>query len=311
VRVALLGRSQLALRSGEALLSAGHEIALVATAKPAEYYKAGPDEFRAFAGTAGAPFWFSPALRHPDVVARLAAVEPEVAVSVNWPTIIGREAIAVFRHGILNAHAGDLPRYRGNACPNWAILNGEETIGLCIHQMEPDEVDSGPVLLRDRLRLEPTTYIGDVLEWLERRIPELFLCAVAGLETGQLVPDRSRMDPAASLRCYPRRPEDARIDWRHPAVLVHRLVRASSRPFAGAFSFLEGERRVTIWRAEIYPHPGAFLAVPGQVLMRADGDPVIACGDGCLRLTEMAVDGADSDGAARQIVGASLRQRLV
>ncbi len=302
----------MALRSGEVLRDAGHEVVLVATAKPADYYDAGPEEFRAFAESTGAAFWLSPALGSPDVAAQLAALSAQVAVSVNWPTIIGSGPIAAFPFGILNAHAGDLPRYRGNACPNWAILNGEDRVGLCIHRMQPDEVDSGPVLLRDHYPLDAATYVGEVVDWLERRIPQMFLSAVDGLASG-----RGPVEPAAtvptgrSLRCYPRRPEDARVDWRLPAEQVHRLVRASSRPFSGAFTFLEGERRVTIWRAETFEHPGDFLAVPGQVLMRVDGDPVIACGQACLRLTEVAVADHQEAATARDVLTASLRRRLV
>lgn len=311
MKTAVLGRSSLALRSGYALLEAGHQIALVATAKPAEYYDAGPDDFRALATEAGASFMLAPALGSPEVIARLSSLGADAAVSVNWPSLIGEPAIRAFRHGILNAHAGDLPRYRGNACPNWAILNGETRVGVCIHQMQPEEVDSGPVLLRDHLALTSDTYIGDVVTWLERRIPAMFVRAINGLEDGTLRPESTPIDPALGLRCYPRRPEDSRIDWRQPVDRVHRLVRASSRPFGGAYSLLEGERRVTIWRAAIYQHPGSFLAVPGQILKRIEGDPVIACGDGCLRLTEVTLEGERDPETARRMVGESLRRRLI
>ncbi len=311
MNVVLLGRSSLALRSGQALIDAGHKLVLVATAKPAEYYDVAPADFRRLARRAGAPFLLSPRFAEAATIARLSRLGADVAASVNWPSVVGRPAIAAFPHGILNAHAGDLPSYRGNACPNWAILNGESHVGLCIHQMEADRIDSGPVLLRDSFPLGADTYIGDVVQWLETRIPELFVRTLRGLANNSLTPETQPADPSLSLRCYPRRPEDSRIDWRQSADHVYRLVRASSHPFAGAFTFLEGKRRVTIWKAAIYRHPGRFLAVPGQVLTIADGDPVIACGDGCLRLTDLTLDRERNPEESRRAVGQSLRQRLV
>ena len=88
------------------------------------------------------------------------------------------------------------------------------------------------------------------------------------------------------------------------------LTRTSPHPFTGAFCMLEGDQRVTIWRANPIVHPGAFLAVPGQVCYRIGIDPVIACGDGVLQLTDVTVEGvADAEDAKRQVL-ASLRTRL-
>ena len=112
---------------------------------------------------------------------------------------------------------------------------------------------------------------------------------------------------SAGLRCYPRRPEDACINWQHPAAHIHRLVRASSRPFAGAFTSLEGNRKVTIWRADILRHDGPFFAVPGQVCYSIGDDPVIATGEELLRLTELTIDGAVGSETAKKEIMSSLR----
>lgn len=307
MRVALLGRSRLALAAGEAVRQAGHDLVLVATARAADYYDVAEDAFAALARTAGAEF-----LRGIDssALSVLRDVRADIGVSVNWPALLPATVLTAFPRGVLNAHAGDLPRYRGNACPNWAILAGEDRVGLVIHEMAPEAVDAGAVVVRDAFPLGPDTYIGEIYEWLERRIPALFVEALAGLADGSLQPQPQSTDPCDSLRCYPRRPEDARIDWGQPAAVVHRLVRASSRPFGGAFAFLEGSRRVTVWRAALHDHHGPLLAVPGQVLHRVDGDPIVACGEGCLRLTAFDVEGESDPARARAAVAGSLRTRL-
>lgn len=309
MKIALLGRTEFLLETGKRLEQRGIEIPLVVTAPSESHYRASEEDFAKFAKEIGAKFWVARKLDAGDVD-RLVESGADVALSVNWPFVLGQAVIGAFPHGILNAHAGDLPRYRGNACPNWAILMGESHMGLCVHFMEPDRLDSGPILARDRYPLDNATYIGDCYEWLGYRIPTLFVEAIEAMAQGRSGEPQPR-EPHTTLRCYPRRPEDGRIDWKQPVESIHRLIRASSRPFPGAFSFLEGEERVTIWRSEVFQAREAFLAVPGQVLFRQENDPVVACGSGALRLTEAAIESGLTGEEAKQRIGVRLRSRLI
>lgn len=310
MRIALLGRTRWLVDAGEALRRHGHDIVAVATARDEPFYRFGPADFEALAARSGADFLGVVSLADPAVHDRLGAARADIAVSINWPVVVGADVINLFPRGVVNAHCGDLPRYRGNACPNWAILNGEARIGLCAHMMDAGSLDSGSVLLRDQFSIANDTYIGEVYAWLDRRIPTIIADAITGLETGVLTPTPQPADPSLALRCYPRRPEDARIEWRQPVAAIHRLVRASSRPFAGAFATMEDGRRLTIWRARPFVHEVPFCAVPGQVMLRDQGDPVIACGSGALRLEEIEVEGMAGDDG-RSLVGRSLRMRLL
>ena len=312
MRVAILGRSSLLLRTARLLHDEGHEIGLVGTCRAEDFYRTDESTFEAFAEEVGALFFNDARINSAERIVDLQGSECEIAVSVNWLTILREEACAAFPRGVLNAHAGDLPRFRGNACPNWAILMGEPHVGLCVHQMEPGRLDSGAVFLRDRFLLEATAYIGDVYAWLERRIPEMFRETIERLERGTTEAVPQPRDPKSALRCHPRRPEDARISWGENAETISRLVRASSRPFDGAYSYLEGERRVTVWRASVAESETPFLALPGQVLgadMR--GRPLIACGDGAIRLEDIEIDGKDGHCGARGAILKSLKQRLM
>ncbi|WP_448207942.1 methionyl-tRNA formyltransferase [Azospirillum sp. sgz302134] len=315
MRVAVIGRTRALLAAGERLLEHGHEIPVVWTCRAEAFYGVGPEDFAKLARRAGAAFFDDLAINTPGNVARLASFGCRAAISMNWLALLGPALLDAFPLGVFNAHAGDLPRYRGNACPNWAILNGEPHVGLCIHRMA-EELDAGPVVVRDRFPLGPDTYIGDVYAWMDERIPQMFVMAIDGLENGTIEPQPQSDDPAAALRVYPRRPSDARIDWTAPAETILRLVRASSRPFDGAFTTLEGETRITVWRAQRTQHPGPFLAVPGQVCYGLDGDPVVACGDGVLRLTEVEASRGEASGmpgsdTAKPLILKSLRNRLL
>ena len=231
---------------------------------------------------------FGSSLNNTDSVHILRSSGAQVGVSINWPVLLGEALCTSFEYGIINAHAGDLPRYRGNACPNWAIINNESNVGLCLHLMEANSLDSGPILMKKYYKLTQHTYIGDIYEWMGTMIPLMFSDLVDNIQDPKkgLELQQQSLHPGDWLRCYPRRPEDSKIDWQRDADYIHRLIRASSHPFQGAFTFLEGQQRLTVWRADIFQHTGEFLAMPGQVLQKIDTHLVIACGSGSLILTE-------------------------
>ena len=305
MKIAILGRTHLLLAAARLVRDRGHQIVLVGTCRSENHYQAGEAEFRQFADECGAPFFLTPRFSQTEVEL-IKASGAELGLSINWLTLVPQSVIDLFPSGVLNAHAGDLPRFRGNACPNWAILAGESRVGLCIHQMV-EQLDAGDVVMREYFPLDDQTYIGDVYNWLDEQVPRMMADAVEGLATGRLTPSPQTGEP---LRVYPRRPEDGRVVWQQSAQAVHRLIRATSRPFDGAFSTLEGQTKVTIWRASRWSDPGSFLAVPGQVMLSIEGDPVIACGDGALRLEEVEIDGLSIDASKRMILK-SLRNRLI
>lgn len=293
MKIAVIGRSEILYDSAERLAAAGHEIVLVVTAREAPEYTRTAADFRALAGRNGARFISAAALdpgRHGQAITAAGAA---AAVSVNFPGILSREIVELFPLGILNAHGGDLPRYRGNACQAWAILNGEKHIGVCVHRMEGGSLDSGDILARDYLPLDETVYIGRVWQWLGERIPELFAEALARLQADPgYVLARQADDPRPPLRCYPRTPADGRIHWERSAPEIQRLVRASGRPYAGAFCTYSG-RRLTVLAAETVADDEQYCAVPGQVcaVSPEDGTVTVITGRGKLRLTEVEYQG--------------------
>ena len=309
MRVAVIGRTEMLLRAAELLAAAGHRLTLIWTAPAEPFYAARAEHFQALAARLGLPCEISARINTAEARVRLAESGSETAVSINFPGLIGAEILNVFPLGVLNAHCGDLPRYRGNACPNWAILNGETRVALTIHQMSP-QLDAGPIVLKEYLPLTDSTYIGEIYDWSAERVPEMFLRAVSGLEDGSLRPSPQPDDPRLALRVFPRRPEDGLIDWAAPSAAVLRTVRANSRPFAGAFTHLEKKDRFSVWRARLYEPGFAFCAVPGQVCLADEGDPVIACGNGLIRLTEVGDEAGTPESEIKRRILSSLRNRL-
>lgn len=293
MRIAIIGRSEILYDTALLLKAQGHSIAVIVTAKEAPEYTRTADDFRALAESEDVPFYHAPSMRERnDTLAAIAALAPiDIAVSYNYTGVIAQTAIDLFPLGILNAHGGDLPRYRGNACQAWAMLNGEERIGLCVHRMVGGELDSGDIVAREYFPLTLTTKIGEVHRWMQQRVPVLFAEAVAALAANpDFLIERQSTDPADALRCFPRNPSDGRIDWSHSALHILRLINASGWPYAGAFCAYEGER-VVIHDAAFAEGYGPTLAVAGQVMQVGDGFVDVACGEGALRLRSVTWQG--------------------
>lgn len=308
MKVGIIGRTRILLDTAQLLAEAGYDIKFLYTCRSEPFYNCEPVEFEKFAQKIGADFFNDLKINTDEMVRRLAGYKCDLAISMNWLNVLQSPVCNAFKWGIWNAHAGDLPRYRGNACPNWAILNGEKHVGLSIHEMVPGELDTGDIILKDFFALTERTYIGEVYEWMNTKIPELFLKSVNQLSKGVLEKIKQSTFPEDALRCYPRKPEDGRITWSNSVKDIYALVRASSYPFSGAFCSQEDGEKIFIWGAEPYIHGSSFCAIPGQVMLKENTDPVIACGDGALKITKaLTSEGED----AKPKILSSLRNRLI
>lgn len=294
MRVVAIGRSEILHQAIEAVLAAGHEVVGLATAKEAPEYEISSEDFLRWAHSRHLPAISTSSSS--NLAKFCSQLNADIAISVNYPAIIPQHVIDFFPLGILNAHGGDLPRYRGNACQAWAIINGETSIGLCIHRMIGGIVDAGDIIARSYLPIDDQTYVGDCLDWIKTTTPGLFVESLAALQKcPNFCLEQQAEDPSSVLRCFPRRPSDGRIDWKSPAEKIHRLIRASGRPFGGAWAAID-DLRITVWKAQIVVHPTSYLAEPGQVLTIHENAIDVACGEGpdadsrvALRLTVYSV----------------------
>lgn len=262
-------------------------------------------DFEQFAEEAGIPFLLT--ARPASYEDTISSWEADIAVSVNFPTILEASTIDIFPLGILNVHGGDLPKYRGNACQAWAIINGENHVALCVHKMIGGEVDTGPIIARERLAIDISTKVTKIIEWMKFVAPGLVTRALQELEENpSFLLEIPSPDPAEGLRCYPRIPEDGRINWKADAETIIRLVNAHNRPYAGAFTYLEREHLI-IWDAQLENDHENFLAVPGQVTRVGQGNIIVACGTGKVRVLQVEVDGKV---ATPDFFISSIRRRL-
>jgi UDP-4-amino-4-deoxy-L-arabinose formyltransferase/UDP-glucuronic acid dehydrogenase (UDP-4-keto-hexauronic acid decarboxylating) len=306
--IVALGRGEILYRSIEKMVEKGYDIKVIIVCKEAPDYSITTRDFKELAEKIGSKFIETEILNIPTVNHLIEEEKPDIGISVNWRTLIKQDFINNFPFGVINAHAGDLPRYRGNAVPNWAIINGENKIVLTIHEMIED-LDAGPILLQRDMAITQKTSIGEVYEFLNREFPEMFLEVVRGLSDKSINRIEQNKDPSLSLRCYPRIPKDGEIDWSQKSIYLDRLVRAVSEPFAGAYSYI-GTEKITIWKAHHEKPEFPFLGSPGQVAGRRlkTGEVVVITGEGFLVLEEVELKNAGRRKATEVIK--TIRTRL-
>ncbi len=302
-RVGFIGRTK-ALYDAIKLFSEidGFEVSFIWTCKDESYYDFKSNNFEDLANDLGTKFFYSSRISKFE-----SFVEADVVVSINFINIIPESFIDKFRFGVINAHAGDLPRYRGNACPNWAILNGESEVVLSFHKMDKG-LDSGDIIKKVAFNLGQDTYIGEVYDWLYQTIPNGFVESVRMLLKG----NTGQKQKGKPFRTFPRKPEDSRIIFHNDLDQVYRLIRASSKPFSGAYAFLNNtDSKVIIFKAEPCQLDYDFLAVNGQLMEKNNIDKsfVVAVNHQALRITDYSVDNKSLN-ASYEIICSSMRNRL-
>jgi methionyl-tRNA formyltransferase len=289
MKIAIIGRTEILYDIVERLNATGHSITCILTSKESPEYLRSAEDFRHLAERLGIPYACGGQII--DNYEFLKRAGGDVAVSINYTGIIPKTIIDMYPLGVLNAHGGDLPRYRGNACQAWAILNGESRIGLCIHKMIGGELDSGDIIARDYFPINIKTKITEVWLWIQKRTPDLMINSLELINHNtSYILERQTKSTSAILRCFPRRPEDGKIDWNMSAEYIIRLINATNKPYHGAYCFFEGQK-IIIWDAEIIGEDEAICATPGQVIKITESYWDVMCGKGRIRINDSEANG--------------------
>lgn len=288
-KIIAIGRSRYLYDSIRHLADKGYSFAAIVTEKAYEEYDIKDTDFEQLAAELGASFFRISNVNSPEITALVKAGQIRAAISVNWKYTLPKEFLDLFPCGVLNYHLGNLPDYKGNATINWTIINGLHYVNGNVHKMDP-KLDAGDIVARKSIPIGQDDYVADVLKKAEQDTPALYELA---LERVWNNPDYYEVKGSEKgSRCYPRLPEDSQIVWTKSANEVSRLIRASSRPYKGAYSYLNGER-VTIWRAKPYFPDEEFYAIPGHVVgvAKDTGHILVACGQGMLEIEEIEYKG--------------------
>jgi methionyl-tRNA formyltransferase len=298
LRVVFMGTPDFAVPTLSEIVGQGHDVAAVYTRAPA---RAGrgmaerPSPVHAAAQGFGIPVLTPATLRTGEAAATFAAHEADVAVVVAYGMILPEPILDAPELGCLNLHASLLPRWRGAAPIQRAVMAGDAETGVAVMRMEKG-LDTGPVAMVERIAIGPDLTAGEVHDRLATIGADLMVRALAALSRGGLVFTPQPADGVTYAAKITN--EDSRIDWTAPARAVHDLVRGLS-PFPGAYTGIDlgkGPERLKVLRTALAQGEGE----PGTVL---DDGLTVACGEGAVRLLHLQRSGGKALPAAAFLRG--------
>jgi methionyl-tRNA formyltransferase len=291
-RVAFVGAVHEAVPALGVLIDSGAEITEVVTL-PAEREAAtsGFVDLEPLAAAHGIPVRRCADINSAESVQRVRDLEPDLMVVCGWTRLLSAELLAVPPRGVIGFHASLLPRFRGRAPVNWAILRGETETGNTMMMLDAG-TDTGDIVDQQTIPITPgdtcaTVYakVGEAgAEMLRRQLPAL----LAGTAP------RRPQGPGDGPPLPKRTPGMGITDWNRPARAVHDWIRALTWPYPGAFTFA-GDRKVMLWAAT--PEGTSTTQRPGEVLGCAENGVRVATADGTILLTS-ASDAGDPPGPA-------------
>ncbi len=282
MRLAFMGTPDFAVPVLHALADAGHEIVRVYTQPPRPAGRGRalrPSPVAGEAGVLGIAVATPESFRDAAVLADFAALDIDAAVVVAYGQILPPAVLDAPRLGCLNLHASLLPRWRGAAPIQRAIMAGDAETGVCVMQMEAG-LDTGPVLACEITPIGPEDTAATLHERLAKLGAPLMVKTLAALETGD-APPTPQPEAGATYAAKIGKPE-ARIDWSRSAADLDTHIRGLS-PFPGAWCDIAGER-VKLLMARPVDGPGTGTGAPGEAL---DDHLLVACGAGALRLVTL------------------------
>jgi methionyl-tRNA formyltransferase len=256
-------------------------VGIVTLPGPVDSSRSGQCSFVEVADDLGAALVETADVNAAETVAAVAALDPQLLFVVGWSQLLREPILATATTGTFGMHPTLLPRHRGRAPIPWAILSGLAKTGVTLFEISDPTADSGPIVGQVDVPISPDETATTLFERLADAHVELIREHVPGILAGTAprIPQDERRASA-----WPRRaPADGIIDWDTRAPYLYDWVRAQTRPYPGAFTYL-GDEKVVVWSAR--PVYTARAGEPGTVVEERGGSPVVACGEGALVLDE-------------------------
>ncbi len=282
LRVVFMGTPDFAVPTLSEIVGQGHEVVAVYTRPPAAAGRGmelKPSPVHRMAERFGLPVLTPGTLRKDEAAEAFRGHGADVAVVVAYGMLLPKAILDAPELGCLNLHASLLPRWRGAAPIQRAVIAGDRETGVAVMRME-EGLDTGPVAMAERIAIAPEMTAGELHDRLMVLGADLMVRALAALSRGAL--SFTPQPEEGVTYAHKLKNEDARIDWSKPAQAVHDHIRGLS-PFPGAYftaDFGKGPERVKVLRAALAPGSGE----PGTLL---DADAAIACGEGAVRLIQV------------------------
>lgn len=210
-------------------------------------------------------------------------LKPDLLWVTDYRYIIPDTIIQIAPMGAINLHPSLLPKYRGRASINWAIINKECEVGLTAHFIDGG-VDTGDIIEQIRLEIDEDTYIGDLLERYYPIYRQITQKTLKNIHSGYPLNLKKQCD-SSMYPIYPKRtPNDGLIDWNKSIQEIYALIRAVSKPYPGAYTFYKN-KKIIIWKAIKINLLNLNLITVGRIV-EVNGNLIVKCIDGYLEIKE-------------------------
>ena len=297
MKIIFMGTPDFAVGTLTSLAEAGHEITLVVSQpdKPkGRGHAMVPTPVKVVAEELGIPVFQPVKIREAKDV--LEKTEADVCVVAAFGQIIPASILHMKKYGCINVHASLLPKYRGAAPIQWAVIDGEKESGVTIMQMD-EGLDTGDMLAKAIVPLDEKETGGSLFDKLSEAGGRLCVETLAKLEKGEITPEKQGESPTAYASMLDKKMGN--IDWNKSAVVIERLVRGLN-PWPSAYTHLDG-KTLKIWACDVLPQ-SASKGESGEILEVTKDAIHVQTGDGILVLREIQLAGK-----ARMDAGAFLR----
>lgn len=287
MKVIFMGTPDFAVGTLKSLIASEHEVTAVVTQPDKPKGRGKAMQFppvKEVAVEAGIPVLQPGRVREPETVEAIRNIEADVIVVVAFGQIIPKEILTMKKYGCINVHASLLPKYRGAAPIQWAVIDGEKESGVTTMQMD-EGLDTGDMLLKAVVPLEKEETGGSLFDKLSSTGAGLLLETLAGLEKGTILPEKQGESPTAYAKMLKK--EMGLIDWTKSAEELERLVRGLN-PWPSAYSHLNG-KTLKIWQAEVEERDSENE--PGTVVFVSKDGFGVQTGKGILKIRELQLEG--------------------
>lgn len=287
MKVIFMGTPDFSVGTLAALVEAGHEVVLAVT-QPDKPKGRGKEmqytPVKEYALEKGIPVYQPEKVRRPECVEELKKYQADVCVVIAFGQILPKEILEMTPYGCINVHASLLPKYRGAAPIQWAIINGESISGVTTMQMD-EGLDTGDMLEKVEVPLGEKITGGELHDLLAEAGAKLCVQTLEKLEKGELKPEKQGETPTAYARMLDKKLGN--IDWTRPAVEIERLIRGLN-PWPSAYT-IWNEKTMKIWDADVVDEEKT--AEPGTIIEVTKQTFSVQTGEGALRINELQIPG--------------------
>ena len=301
MKVIFMGTPDFSVGTLEALIEAGHEVALVVTQPDKPKGRGGKMQYTPVKEVAVAhniPVYQPKRIREPECIEELRKYNADIMVVIAFGQILPKEILEMTPYGCVNVHASLLPSYRGAAPIQWAVINGEKVSGVTTMQMD-EGLDTGDMLLKVEIPLDEKETGGSLHDKLAEAGARLCVETLDALKAGTVTPEKQGDSPTAYAKMLDK--HMGKIDWKMSAKEIERLIRGLN-PWPSAYTrWNENDKGMKIWEAEVAE--GQTDKAAGTVVEVAKDGFFVQTGDGLLKITALQIPGKKRMDAAAFLRG--------